>query len=66
MNKNMYAYMLVGAVILAGFAGYLIADNDVTEVEMLPDVNEFTVTANIASNTNIENMEESNGKAETS
>ena len=34
MNKNVYAYLLLGAVVLAGFGGFYFADQTQTGVDI--------------------------------
>jgi len=47
-NKNMYAYILLGAVVLAGVTGFMIADQDSPSSVILPDTNEVIVSVKIA------------------
>jgi len=35
MNKNVYAYLLLGAVVLAGFGGFYFADQTSEDVEVI-------------------------------
>ncbi len=49
-NKNMYAYILLGAVLLAGVAGYMMADQADSDTVILPDTNEVLITVTIAGN----------------
>jgi hypothetical protein len=49
-NKNMYAYILLGAVLLAGVAGYMMADQAESDTVILPDTNEVLITVTIAGN----------------
>ena len=49
-NKNMYAYILLGAVLLAGLAGYMMADQSEPDAVILPDTNEVLITVTIAGN----------------
>jgi len=49
-NKNMYAYILLGAVLLAGVAGYMMADQAESDTVILPDTNEVLITVTITGN----------------
>lgn len=64
-NKSMYTYMLVGAVLIAGFAGYMISDSNSVEIDLSDDDNDYTLTANVVASDNVLNMEESNGETES-
>ena len=64
-NKNMYAYILLGAVLVAGLAGYMMSENDNSNYIELPSEGSYNIVVDVVSGENTvtenSNSEESDG-----
>jgi len=65
-NKNTYAYVLLGAVILAGVAGYMMSDSADSSEVILTDANDVQITVTVkgpSADSVTTSLEDSNGES---
>jgi len=64
-DKNMYAYMLLGAVLLAGLAGYMMSESDNSNYIELPSEGSYNIVVDVITGENTvtenSNVEDSDG-----
>jgi len=61
-QKNTYAYLLIGAVLLAGVAGYMMSDSAPTVDQSVPDSSGFSTIVTVEDS----NQEDSEMEGEVS